>query len=752
MADRSLYDYRLRPHQARVLDFAGGRLAVSAVPGSGKTLTLALLAAELIVGGHVGDEGEVLVVTVQNSAVDNISQRIRRILVEQKLPPVGYRVCTLHKLAADILRQRHDLAGVEEGFLIVDGSESQRLMYQAAKTWIAAHQSWWRSFLPEATEGKRANLEKAWLEQTQSVGREVAKLCKHLRLLPEQARRLVDGSGSSQAFLAMGVDLYSQYERYLRARCGLDFDDLIWRAIDALEQDETFLRHLRERWPYVLEDEAQDSSPLQEHILERLAGERGNWVRVGDPNQSINSTFTAADPRYFRRFMQREGVQRLLLLESGRCARPIIDLANHLVRWTCDEHPEAAVREMAFELQGIRPTALDDPQANPPDEECRIHFRDRPFADVASQAAEVARWAGSYVRRRPKRTVAILCPARWQGNEVVEVLEGMSPPVPYDDLLRSTPRTRSIAKALATACQYLGRPTSSTSLSRLHGVLSEAGCLGESAPRQSIRRQQTLLRSLATHDLLFPRTTARLSELLPPPVEVFPEDVLAIERFATLVSRWVRASSLPVDQLILTIAQDLFEAEVDLAICHTVASSLRATSQMHPNWRLPDFAADLDEVARNRRALGRLSLADVGYTAQPGRVVITTMHKAKGLEWDAVFLICVDSLEYPDTCADAFRDELYFMPGHAPAVEARKCLERLAGADFATTSDRTPVELARLEYIAERLRLLYVGITRARRHLAFTWSKTNGHRRVRPATALLELSRADPTATPGGEP
>ena len=77
---RQLYGYRLRPDQAAVLAYSGGRMAVSAVPGSGKTLTLSLLAARLIIEGRIGDEGEVLVVTMQNSAVDNIAQRIRRIL------------------------------------------------------------------------------------------------------------------------------------------------------------------------------------------------------------------------------------------------------------------------------------------------------------------------------------------------------------------------------------------------------------------------------------------------------------------------------------------------------------------------------------------------------------------------------------------------------------------------------------------------------------------------------------------------
>jgi len=744
LPNQQLYGYRLRPDQAAVLAYAGGRMAVSAVPGSGKTLTLSLLAARLIIEGHVGDEGEVLVVTMQNSAVDNIAQRIRRILSEQKLPPVGYHVCTLHKLAADILRRRYDLAGVEELFFIVGGAETDRTLQNAAEVWIGGHRAWWETFLPE--EGRSGRVRDEWHRRTRKVGLEVAKLCKHLRLTPEKAQALLDGSGQVNDFLRMGVGLYAQYERYLQARNGLDFDDLIWRAIDALEQDETFLLNLRARWPCILEDEAQDSSPLQEQILETLAGKGGNWVRVGDPNQAINATFTAADPRYFRRFLQRRDVKALSLPESGRCARPIIALANHLVRWACDRHPQEEVRAMAFQPQEIEPTGPGDPQPNPSDEECHVYFRDEPFADTDAEAEKVAGWAIKYVSKYPQRTAAILCPTHWQGSKVVAALKAAPGDVPIDDLLRSTPQTRRVAQVLAAACQYLRDPTNSSQLAHLYRVLAEGGYLARPKPRRGqpgdekwLRHQCTLLRSLHPQQLLFPREAAHLRESLPPSVVVQPEDLIALEGFAALTARWVRALALPIDQLLLTMGQDLFTEESDLAICHTLATSLRATGEMHPEWRLRDFAEEIGEVARNRRRLGGLSLADVGYTTKEGHIAITTMHKAKGLEWDAVVLTSVDTLEFPDTCADAFRDEPYFMPGRAPAVEARKHLEQLAEADFATPPDRTPMEQARLEYIAERLRLLYVGITRAKRDLVFSCSKANGRRPVRPATPLVEL-------------
>jgi DNA helicase-2/ATP-dependent DNA helicase PcrA len=416
-------------------------------------------------------------------------------------------------------------------------------------------------------------------------------------------------------------------------------------------------------------------------------------------------------------------------------------LANHLVHWACDRHPEAAVRTMAFQRQEIEPTAPGDPQPNPPDNECHIYFRDEPFPDANAEAQRVAAWAIQYIGRYPLRTVAILCPTRAKGSTVVEALKAAPEEVPFDDLLRSTPRTREVARVLAAVCQYLRDPTSSSQLSRLYRALAQGGYLPASLTGERLRHQCTLVRSLRPDELLFPRGAAHLRESLPHAANVQQGDLMALERFAELAGRWVRALALPIDQLLLTLGQDLFKEESDLAICHTMATSLRATSQMHPEWRLRDFAEEIREVARNRRRLGGLSLADAGYTTKEGHIAITTMHRAKGLEWDAVVLMSVDSLEFPDTCADAFRDEPYFMPGRAPAVEARKCLEQLAEAEFATPPGRALVEQARLEYIAERLRLLYVGITRAKRDLVFSCSKTSGRRPVRPATPLLELRR-----------
>ena len=129
--------------------------------------------------------------------------------------------------------------------------------------------------------------------------------------------------------LAIAAGLYETYERLLRQEGAIDYDDMILGALRVLK-NQGVRRYWQERIFAVFEDEAQDSSPLQTELLEILAlthqpplpegeGEseillpspsgRGaggegikNLMRVGDPNQAINSTFTPADPRFFNEF------------------------------------------------------------------------------------------------------------------------------------------------------------------------------------------------------------------------------------------------------------------------------------------------------------------------------------------------------------------------------------------------------------------------------------------------------------------
>jgi DNA helicase-2/ATP-dependent DNA helicase PcrA len=208
------------------------------------------------------------------------------------------------------------------------------------------------------------------------------KHAKDQRMTPEVLLERLAYAGSvapaGLSLARLGAEIYADYQRSLAYRGVVDFDDLIRLALEALERDSDYLTRLQRRWPYILEDEAQDSSELQEQILRLLTGTTGNWVRVGDPNQAIYDTFTNANPRFLRSYLKEPGVIKIELPESGRSQMAIIELANYLVDWTTREHPNERASG-AFLPQHIQPTGPGDPQPKPASDPSDVHLIDHEF-------------------------------------------------------------------------------------------------------------------------------------------------------------------------------------------------------------------------------------------------------------------------------------------------------------------------------------------------------------------------------------
>ena len=327
-----------RPAQQRFLAYTGGRMGVSAVPGSGKTFTLSLLAAQLVkrlmAEGPV-DDREVLVVTFTNSAVENFRSRIAGFLRDAHLlPGVGYRVRTLHGLAHDIVRERPGLVGLSEDFAIVDERTADEIKRDLVREYVRGNPDAFSPYIQPKYLQNLRNVERRVEEVAIEIAEAIIRTIKDQRAdLVRLTNALAHQSGT-WPLLEFGLHIYAGYQRALQIRGALDFDDLIVLSLTALESDSNFLERLQDRWPYILEDEAQDSSRLQESMLRLLTAYHTNWVRVGDPNQSINTTFTSADVQFLRKFLQENPDLAQDLPNSGRSARPIIDLANRLNAWS----------------------------------------------------------------------------------------------------------------------------------------------------------------------------------------------------------------------------------------------------------------------------------------------------------------------------------------------------------------------------------------------------------------------------------
>ena len=252
-----------------------------------------------------------------------------------------------------------------------------------------------------------------------------------------------------------------------RIAAAVDFQDLIRLALGVLQKDSDFLAALQQKWVYILEDEAQDSSRLQEQILRLLAGERGNWVRVGDPNQAIFETFTTADPKYLREFISAPGVVGRELPNSGRSTRSIQKLANRLIEWSL-AHPHGAIRERTpLTAPYIQPTPPGDPQPNPPDDPAAVNLQGENYS-ATREAMLVTESCGRWLRENPDQTAAILVARNGRGSEIVKFLRQKG--IPYVENLNSTSNTRAVVGALARTLAYLADPKHAALLAEVYRV------------------------------------------------------------------------------------------------------------------------------------------------------------------------------------------------------------------------------------------------------------------------------------------
>jgi DNA helicase-2/ATP-dependent DNA helicase PcrA len=749
-------DLQLRPAQEKILEYENGRLAISAVPGSGKTFTLSLLAAKLIGNGRIDpNQQQILIVTYLNSSVDNFRARIRQRLEAAELPPIGFEVRTLHSLALEIVRSANSGLTEDSGPLVLDEGQANHFLARAVDGWIEAQPGAWSQFLPDDSPQTRAR----WRDVTQKMAKSFIRAAKNERFKPDQIlKRLEIGDWiledsddnlqspiSQSPLLWMMGGIYGRYQTILDRQGSLDFDDLIWQAVELLDQRAGLAEQLRQRWPYVLEDEAQDSVPLQEALISRLTGPDGNWVRVGDPNQAITSTFTAAHPRFFNAFADRPDVVSLPLPNSGRCAPLIIGAANTLLHWVIDKHPVPEVQSSTFRRQDIEPTPPGDAQPNPPDSEAAIRIRVYKHRED-EELPEVAKLAVRYTQKRPDHTVAILVPTNNLGYQIAERLDELD--ADYDNLLRGGTREREIAAAMHAVLTVLADPLDTKAITAAHASLHALGHPVALLPDEELEQFHTLLRSVHQPEaLLYPYDDTSAAQALPAGVATETQTQVAA-RFGAFLRELLALRPLPIDDLALALGDELFAwgdvHEGDLAIAYQIATLLRQWRDSQPDWRLPELVAELGNIVSGRRSLPISSPTDFGYEPVPGRVTLTTQHSAKGLEWDAVFMIGVDGTWIPGNL-DAYFMGVSDILGGDPTAEVAAQLRYLMEGDAGIYNGRSATESAHIDIIAERLRLLYVGITRARRFLQLSRSRAtrsyNKERDAEPATVMGVLYR-----------
>jgi len=747
----SMNNFTPRPSQQKILEYQGGYLGIAAVPGAGKTHILSALAARIIQEGRLQDGQEVLIVTLVNSAVDNFEARIKKFFANPLQALYRYRVRTLHGLAHDIVREKPARVGLEERFSIIDEREAGFIRREAVHAWLQANPYALESYLDTTIQPSRLDQvrNKDLPELVDSLALAFIRSAKDRLLTPEELRARLDDFPLPLPLAELGWSIYADYQRALAYRGAVDFDDLIRYALLLLQDDEEYLQRLRYRYPYILEDEAQDSSETQQRILGLLAGEGGNWVRVGDPNQAIFETFTTANPELLRAFIASH--PSVDMPESGRCQPAIIALANRLISWVMHEHPLHEARQ-ALSPPYIEPAPRGDPQQNPPNDPAAIRLIGKKYSATEERDAVVKSVKGylaaiANLPENEKPTIAILVPRNDRGVDVIEGLRQHG--IEAIEMIASTSETRATAESLSHLLAYLADPTSAPKLATVYRVWRREW-REENEKRELLKQVTALLQKMAkVEDFISPafaptpaQGRASFNEWPESSADTRPL-LEELEQFRINVKRWLEAVTLPIDQLLLTLAADIFTRPSELALAHKLALVLRQAAEDHPDWRLKEFKDELQIIAKNERRFPGFSTDDTGFDPQHyrGQVVVTTMHKAKGLEWDRVYLMSVNNYDFPaNQPGDHFIAEKWYIRNHlnleAEALEQLNIL--LSNDEYSEYLEGEATRRARLDYVKERLRLFYVALTRAKRDLIVTWN-TGRKGDSTPALALVAL-------------
>ncbi|MEO1593099.1 MAG: ATP-dependent helicase, partial [Cyanobacteria bacterium J06632_22] len=432
----------LREGQQRLADWRGGTLAVSAVPGSGKSTGMAAGAAIAVAHYQLHARKQLVMVTFTRSAAANLKAKVRQHLRALKLPLNSFTVQTLHGLALNIATRNPEVSGINlETTTLVSPNQGNRLIRTAVEQWIGQCPGLYQRL----TEGRGFDGEEAERLRRQSVLRTevlpnltytVVHEAKSSGLQPVELQqvaqtlvRRVPADGASDAedydVLTMAAGLYERYQGLLEEKGLIDYDDMILAALRTLADPD-----IRALWQSrvfaVFEDEAQDSSPLQTRLLELLAADPDqpdglpNLVRVGDPNQAINSTFTPADPVFFNQFCDRNRSRHRLATidQAGRSSAVIMDASNAVLHWV-----NAHLREPAFRAQDILPVPPDDPQPNANPGPIGKGVVLKKPKDIVRTVQLIAQQAVEHDRNDPTLTMAILVRENRQARYIRELLE-----------------------------------------------------------------------------------------------------------------------------------------------------------------------------------------------------------------------------------------------------------------------------------------------------------------------------------------
>ena len=734
----------LRKGQKELIErYRGGYCAIPAIPGGGKTFSLAMWAAEMITQGY-HKPGKILIVTYMNSAVSNFKKRISEELQTRGIGTnKDYFVSTIHGLCLQIIKEKPDLAFSSDEFEVIDGVLKNRIIYAAVGEWKRRNEKAFRLYLDidGFSNNRIGGVYKNWQDSLCRIMLSAISDFKIKGITPRKAKKMCRGLGAySIAFWASQI--YDIYDKKLKMGGFLDFDDMLYKAKKMLLEDEHLLDKYRRRYSFVCEDEAQDSNLIQTEVLNLIAN--GNLLRVGDSNQAICGSFSNSDFTLFKSFCEQPSTTVYSITQSSRNTKNIINLANYFVEYVINKHPTKECRGSLLP-QYIETVDEHDTCPNPRIDEYGIGAT--VYESWEDEVKNVITRAFDMVKKHPQKTIAILIPSAWRMAFAVDYLEARG--IPYEQLDNTSDEKNRTLRKMGRVVDFIATPEKR---GKLWDMMSECFLTdvydkptnGDEEDGKERKDQRELLKSFLekypVEKLLYPMGGE---------IETgdIPQKLLGSKIWGDFLEHLGKVKELlefpdiVVEKLILYISEKLKFCREERAIAQKVAGDIRFLANGASKWRLSDLALELLRPKNMFNYFAGVVWDLKGYEPKPGVITLATYHKSKGLEWDIVFLTCINNSDFPVMLSDKFIGEYWFLKESHKNPQA--IFKKEMGKILKNETVGDLVKEARLEIISERARLLYVGITRAKEYLYLSSFEQNKGKRneTLPSRYILELKK-----------
>ena len=289
----------LNPEQREAVLYTDGPLLILAGAGSGKTRVIAYRVAYLV-GSGLAEAHEVLAVTFTNKAAEEMRQRVELLLGSAYR---GLWVSTFHSLCARLLRREAPHIGLSRDFVIYDTVDQMSAIKRVLKA---------------------LQIEESFIQPRAAL----SAISRAKNGMQSPAAMAAAGSGYREDQIAC---VYLEYTKALEASGALDFDDLLVRTVELFEKAETVRQHYAQRFRFVMVDEYQDTNRPQYLLMRRFAEVHRNLTVVGDPDQSIYA-WRGADIRNILDFERDFPEAKVVRLERNyRSTQVILDAASAVI-------------------------------------------------------------------------------------------------------------------------------------------------------------------------------------------------------------------------------------------------------------------------------------------------------------------------------------------------------------------------------------------------------------------------------------